>query len=69
MQSMQTVYAVGADNKVIERAITTGNRSGDLWIVEQGLEAGEHIIVEGQLKVRPGATVQTQPYREPKSGS
>jgi membrane fusion protein (multidrug efflux system) len=69
VQSMQTVYTVSPDNKVIERAVTTGNRTGDFWIVEQGIEAGERIIVEGQLKVRPGATVQTQPYREPKSGS
>jgi membrane fusion protein (multidrug efflux system) len=69
VQSMQTVYAVSPDNKVLERPITTGNRTGDFWIVEQGLEVGERIIVEGQLKVRPGATVQTQPYREPKSGS
>jgi membrane fusion protein (multidrug efflux system) len=69
MQSMQIVYAVGPDNKALTRAVTTGNRTGDLWIVEQGLQAGDRIIVEGQLKVRPGATVQTQPYREPKSGS
>ena len=50
-------------------AIVTGNRSGELWIVEQGLKPGERIIVEGQLKVRPGATVQPQPYREPKPGN
>jgi membrane fusion protein (multidrug efflux system) len=69
IQSMQTVYTVGPDNKALMRAIVTGNRTGELWIVEQGLKAGERIIVEGQLKVRPGATVQPQPYREPKPGN
>ena len=69
IQSMQTVYTVGPDNKALVRAIVTGNRTGELWIVEQGLKPGERIIVEGQLKVRPGATVQPQPYREPKPGN
>jgi membrane fusion protein (multidrug efflux system) len=69
LQSMQTVYTVGPDNKALVRAIVTGSRSGEMWIVEQGLKAGERIIVEGQLKVRPGAAVQPEPYQEPKSGS
>ena len=69
IQSMQAVYTVGADNKAQMRAIVTGNRTGELWIVEQGLKPGERIIVEGQLKVRPGATVEPQPYREPKPGN
>jgi membrane fusion protein (multidrug efflux system) len=66
---MQAVYTVGSDNKALLRAIVTGNRTGELWIVEQGLKPGERIIVEGQLKVRPGATVEPQPYRAPKPGN
>jgi membrane fusion protein (multidrug efflux system) len=69
IQSMQTVYTVSADNKALMRPVTTGNRVGELWVIEQGLQPGERIIVEGQLKVRPGATVQPTPYRETKSGS
>ncbi|MGA2324748.1 MAG: efflux RND transporter periplasmic adaptor subunit [Bryobacteraceae bacterium] len=65
LQSMQTVYTVGPDDKVAMRAVTTGNRSGSFWIVEQGLKPGDRVIVEGQLKVRPGARVQPQPYRVP----
>jgi len=68
IQSMQAVYTVGPDNKALMRPIVTGNRTGELWIVEQGLKPGERIIVEGQLKVRPGATVEPQPYREPRPG-
>lgn len=69
IQSMQTVYTVGPDNRAQMRPIVTGNRTGELWIVEQGLKPGERIIVEGQLRVRPGAIVQQQPYQESKSGS
>jgi len=69
LQSMQTVYTVGADNKALMRPIVTGNRTGEGWIVEQGLQPGERIVVEGQLKVRPGAAVQPQPYDERKPGN
>jgi membrane fusion protein (multidrug efflux system) len=69
IQSMQTVYTVGADNKALMRPIVTGNRIGELWIVEKGLEPGERIVVEGQLRVRPGALVHPQPYDDRKQGN
>jgi membrane fusion protein (multidrug efflux system) len=65
LQSMQTVYTVEPDNKVAMRAVVTGDRSGTSWVIEQGLKPGDRVIVEGQLKVRPGARVQPQPYRAP----
>ena len=51
---MQTVYTVGPDDKVEVRPVTTGDRVGNSWIIEQGLQPGDRVIVEGQLKVRPG---------------
>jgi len=69
IQSMQTVYTVGADNKALMRPIVTGNRTGEFWIVEKGLQPGERIVVEGLLKVRPGAAVAPQPYDERKPGN
>ncbi len=65
LQNMQTVFTVGPDNKVQTRAVTTAERVGDLWVIEQGLKPGDRVIVEGQLKVRPGALVQPLPYRAP----
>jgi len=65
LQSMQTVYTVGPDDKVLMRAVTTGDRVGSSWIIEQGLQPGERVIVEGQMKVRPGVKVQPRPYRAP----
>jgi membrane fusion protein, multidrug efflux system len=75
LQNMQTVYTVGRDNKVQTRAVTTAERVGELWVIDQGLKPGDRVIVEGQLKVRPGALVEPMPYRaaagaaKPKSGS
>jgi membrane fusion protein (multidrug efflux system) len=68
LQSTQTILTVGADDKVQLKTITTSDRVGDGWVVEQGLTAGERVIVEGQLKVRPGMTVRPSPYVDPASG-
>jgi hypothetical protein len=38
--------------------VTVGDRVGNLWIVTDGLKAGERVIVEGLLKVRDGAVVE-----------
>jgi membrane fusion protein (multidrug efflux system) len=65
LQSTQTILTVGSDNKVQLKTITTSDRVGDAWVVERGLNAGERVIVEGQLKVRPGMTVHPLPYTEP----
>ena len=63
LQNLQTVYTVGPDNKVQSHPVRTGARVGELWVIEQGLQPGDRVIVEGQLRVRPGAIVQAQPYR------
>jgi len=65
LQSMQSVFTVGPDNKAQARNIVTGDRVGDNWIVTQGLKPGDKVIVEGVQKVRPGAPVQPTPYKAP----
>ncbi|MBZ5795665.1 efflux transporter periplasmic adaptor subunit, partial [Burkholderia contaminans] len=50
---------VNAANKVEQRPLTTTGTYGQDWIVEGGLEAGDHVVVQGVDKVRPGATVKT----------
>lgn len=63
VQSMQTVFTVSPDNKVQARPVKTADRVGDDVIVEQGLRPGDRVIVEGQLRVRPGMPVQAKPYQ------
>ena len=65
LQSMPAVYTLDAENRVVQRAVVTGERVGSAWIIEQGLQPGDRVIVEGQLKVRPGMRVQPQPYNAP----
>jgi membrane fusion protein, multidrug efflux system len=69
VQSMQTVYTVGAGNLVEAHTVTTRERVGDDWIIEQGLKPGDKLIVEGQLRIRPGMPVTAKPYQPgPKAG-
>jgi membrane fusion protein (multidrug efflux system) len=53
-----TALVVNAQNKVEQRNVTTDRAIGDKWIVTSGLKAGDRLIVEGLVNLRPGATVK-----------
>lgn len=52
-----TALVVGADGKVEERVVKVSRAIGDKWLVDEGLKAGDRLIVEGLQKVKAGATV------------
>jgi membrane fusion protein (multidrug efflux system) len=54
---------VGKESKVEQRPVTVGDWLGDDWFVFEGLRAGEQVVVDGALTLRPGATVSTKPYQ------
>ena len=62
VQGKYLVAVVGEGNKVDIRQVKPGERVGSEWIVEDGLKAGETIVVEGTQKVRPGAVVSPKPF-------
>ena len=49
---------VDSQSKVEQRQIKIDRAIGNQWLVISGLDAGDKVIVEGSLKVRPGATVK-----------
>jgi len=55
-------FVVDAEGKLQQRTVTTQRAVGDQWLVSEGLEAGDVVVVEGQQKARPGQPVQAQPY-------
>ncbi|MGI9276166.1 MAG: efflux RND transporter periplasmic adaptor subunit [Endozoicomonas sp.] len=57
-QSGRFVLVVDAEQQVSTRQVEMGRRIGPMWVVTEGLKAGEQIIVEGLQKVRPGVKVQ-----------
>lgn len=52
------VMVVAQDRKIEMRRIRTGQSVEDSVVVEQGLQAGDQVVVEGAQKVRPGQEVQ-----------
>lgn len=53
-----TALVLDATNKVVQRAVTTAQAIGAAWLVTQGLNAGDRLIVEGTDKAAIGATVK-----------
>lgn len=55
--------------KVQQRQLTLNRAISDQWLVASGLSAGDRLIVEGMLNVRPGATVKAVAWEGPKAGA
>jgi len=52
------VYVVGEDRTVTVVPIKTGPRIDQDMVIEQGLQGGETVVTEGQLRLQPGSKVQ-----------
>ena len=57
----QYVYVVGAGDTVTARDVTPGSWSGNLWIIDSGLTAGDRVVVDGIQQVAPGRVVKPVP--------
>lgn len=57
LQGQFTVFVVDENNKVKHRIINTASTFGQYTVVESGLKAGDKVIVEGMLKVKPDMVV------------
>ncbi len=64
LQGISRVGIVDSGNKVTMKPVTTGPTIGSLQVIEDGLAAGDVIVVEGLQKVKDGAVVRTEPYQE-----
>ncbi|MGH7402808.1 MAG: HlyD family secretion protein, partial [Candidatus Rokuibacteriota bacterium] len=57
-QGSASLFVVKPDQTVEARPVKMGPRAGPLWVVEDGVEAGEHVVVKGLQQIRPGAKVE-----------
>jgi len=57
IQGKTFVWVVGGDGKVIQRPVITAEQVGSVFIINEGLKAGEKIVVEGVNKLREGIPV------------
>lgn len=51
------VYVIKGDNTAELRPVSLGQRQGDDVVITKGVQAGERVVVTGQLLVRPGGPV------------
>ncbi len=69
LQGRYQIAVVSPDNKVDLRWVKVGERTGSLWVIDEGLKPGERVIVEGVQKVKAGMTIAAKPYQEPAPGA
>ncbi|MFO1406843.1 MAG: efflux RND transporter periplasmic adaptor subunit [Steroidobacteraceae bacterium] len=55
------VWVVDAESKAQPRPVQLGPLSDGGWLIQQGLQAGERIVVDGGIKLAPGVPVTAAP--------
>jgi membrane fusion protein (multidrug efflux system) len=59
------VYVVAANDTAEVRPVRLGQEIGDIWVIREGLKAGDRVVVDGVIRVRPGAAVRPTPVAAP----
>src|SRR4029077_10191031 len=57
------VWVVGKDGKAEQRAVQVGQWNGDDWLIIEGLQVGEQVVVDGGIRVAPGAELKVTQYK------
>ncbi|WP_157826947.1 efflux RND transporter periplasmic adaptor subunit, partial [Macromonas nakdongensis] len=60
-----SVMVVGADGQVAPRPVKLGSQQNGQWVVLEGLQAGDQVMVDGFQKLRGGAPVKAVPWQPP----
>jgi RND family efflux transporter MFP subunit len=63
IQGGYQVAIVGPDNKASMRTVKASEKFGTLWVIEQGLQPGDQVVVEGLEKVKDATPVVPKPAR------
>jgi membrane fusion protein (multidrug efflux system) len=61
LQGKYYVWIVDAEGKAQQRDVQMGPRIGNGWQVQQGLKAGDVVVVDGVQHLKPGAAVHATP--------
>lgn len=65
----KAVWLVAEDNTATKRAIETGATYKGHWVVHDGIEPGDRVIVEGRMNLREGAPLQLEALKMQIEGS
>jgi RND family efflux transporter MFP subunit len=56
-QGSASLFVVAPDHTVQARSVRMGPRVGPLWVVEEGVKPGEHVVIKGVQQIRAGMRV------------
>jgi membrane fusion protein (multidrug efflux system) len=56
------VYVVDQDEKIQIRDVAASDWKGDQWLIDRGLNQGDRVVVNGLMKIGPGAPVKAVPW-------
>jgi membrane fusion protein, multidrug efflux system len=59
-------FITDAESKIQQRRLILDRAIDNQWLVSSGLASGDHVVVEGIQKIRPGSTVKTIPFDTPR---
>ena len=62
LQGNCQIAVVGADGKVDIRSVKAAEVIGSEWLIDEGIKAGEKVVVDGFQKVRQGCPVIATPW-------
>jgi len=62
-QGTYQVAVVTPENKASIRPVKVGQRVGNMWIIQDGVQPSERVIVEGFQKVKEGTPVNPKPFQ------
>jgi membrane fusion protein (multidrug efflux system) len=62
LQGGYRVVVLDSENRVSIQPVKAGERTGSMWVIEEGLKPGDTVVVEGTQRLRPGSVVSPKPY-------
>src|SRR5205814_3644192 len=62
LQGSYQVCLVDNQNKAHLQPVNVGEQTGSYWVIENGLKAGDRVVVEGLQKAKEGATVNPKAF-------
>jgi len=63
------VMTVGADGNVVRKDVATADMVGGNWVINDGLAAGDQVVVSGIQNVKAGAPAKASPWHPAASSS
>lgn len=57
----QFVFVVNNEDKIEMRPVVASDWKGTQWLIEEGLKAGDRVVVNGLMKIAPGVPVKAVP--------